>query len=132
MTRLRRFAASARPAFAWLRRGRLLAALAILAAGAILSGADAPGPQFTDVTAKANVAFTHVNGASPDKHLPETIGSGAAFVDLDGDGWVDIVLVDGGSIADPQVSRRAQPRVLPNRPDGTVEDGTAPSRIPHD
>src|SRR5213594_2368355 len=119
MTRLRRFAASARQG---------AAALAILAAGAILSGADAPA-QFTDVTAKANVAFTHVNGASPDKHLPETMGSGAAFVDLVGDSWVDIVLVDGGSIADPQVARRAQPRVLRNRRDGTFEDVTARSGI---
>jgi hypothetical protein len=103
--------------------------LAILAIGVILSGADAPGPQFTDVTASANVAFTHVNGASPDKHLPETMGSGGAFVDLDEDGWVDVVLVDGGSIADPQVARRAQPRVLRNKRDGTFEDVTARSGI---
>ena len=103
--------------------------LAIVAAGAVLSGADAPGPQFIDVTAKANVAFTHVNGASPEKHLPETMGSGGAFVDLDSDGWPDIVLVDGGSIADPQVARRAQPRVLRNRRDGTFEDVTARSGI---
>jgi hypothetical protein len=120
MTRLRRFGASAR---------RAPTALAIFAAGAILSGADAPGPQFTDVTVAANIAFTHVNGASPDKHLPETMGSGGAFVDLDGDGWVDVVLVDGGSIADPQVARRAEPRVLRNRRNGTFEDVTAKSGI---
>ena len=89
---------------------------------------DAPGPR-TDVTVAANVAFTHLNGASPDKHLPETMGLGGAFVDLDGDGWVDIVLVDGGSIADPQVARRAQPRVLRNRRNGTFEDVTAMSGI---
>jgi hypothetical protein len=82
-------------------------------------------PPFTDVTVKANVAFTNINGASPDKHLPETMGSGGAFVDLDADGWPDIVLVDGGSIADPQLARRAQPRVLRNRHDGTFEDVSA-------
>ena len=100
-----------------------------LAAVALLAGAPPPDVSFTDVTATANVAFTHVNGASPDKHLPETMGSGGAFVDLDADGWVDIVLVDGGSIADPQVARRAQPRVLRNRRDGTFEDVTA--RVRH-
>jgi len=120
MIRLRGFAASAR---------QVAAALVILAAGTILSGADATRPQFTDVTANASVAFTHVNGASPDKHLPETMGSGGAFVDLDSDGWPDIFLVDGGSIADPQVARRAQPRVLRNRRDGTFEDVTAKSGI---
>src|SRR4051794_13668609 len=120
MIRLRRFAASARQGFA---------ALAALSACAIVSGADSAVPQFTDVTAKANVAFTNINGASPDKHLPETMGSGGAFVDLDSDGWVDIVLVDGGSIADEQVARRAQPRVLRNRRDGTFEDVTTRSGI---
>ena len=87
MIRLRRSAASARRGFA---------ALAAFSACAIVSGADSAVPQFTDVTSKANVAFTNINGASPDKHLPETMGSGGAFVDLDSDGWVDIVLVDGG------------------------------------
>jgi len=120
MIRLARFSASARHAFA---------ALAAVAACAIVSGAASAGPQFTDVTSTANVAFTNVNGASPDKHLPETMGSGGAFVDLDSDGWPDIVLVDGGSIADPQVARRAQPRVLRNRRDGTFEDVTARSGI---
>jgi hypothetical protein len=98
---------------------------------AVVLGAAAPPADvtFTDVTVKANVAFTNINGASPDKHLPETMGSGGAFVDLDSDGWPDIVLVDGGSIADPQVARRAQPRVLRNRRDGTFEDVTARSGI---
>src|SRR5262249_32214597 len=84
-----------------VRRVRSWAAsTAIVLAVGVLSGADAPSSQFVDVTVKANVAFTNINGASPDKHLPETMGSGGAFVDLDSDGWVDIVLVDGGSIAD--------------------------------
>ena len=104
------------------------ASLALLA---VMWGAGAPPADvsFADVTAKANVAFTNTNGASPDKHLPETMGSGGAFVDLDSDGWVDIVLVDGGSIADPLVARRAQPRVLRNRRDGTFEDVTARTGI---
>jgi enediyne biosynthesis protein E4 len=92
-------------------------------------GAPLPDVSFTDVTSTANVAVTTLNGASPDKHLPETMGSGGAFVDLDSDGWVDIFLVDGGSIADPQVARRAQPRVLRNRRNGTFEDVTAASGI---
>jgi len=119
-----------RPAFAWLGRGKLLAAALVVVMWALpLGGAPPPEISFTDVTAKANVAFTHVNGASPDKHLPETMGSGGAFVDLDGDGWVDVVLVDGGSMADPQVAGRAKPRVLRNKRDGTFEDVTARSGI---
>jgi hypothetical protein len=93
------------------------------------AGAPPADVSFTDVTASANVAFTNINGASPEKHLPETMGSGGAFADLDSDGWVDIVLVDGGSIVDPQAARRAQPRVLRNRRNGTFEDVTARSGI---
>ena len=103
-----------------------------LGAGQRLGGPAGAPPQevsFADVTSAAHVAFTNLNGASPDKHLPETMGSGAAFVDLDSDGWVDIFLVDGGSMADPQVARRAQPRVLRNRRNGTFEDVTAASGI---
>jgi hypothetical protein len=92
---------------------------------------DAPGVAFTDVTAQANVAVTTLNGASPDKHFPETMGSGGAFVDVDADGWVDIFLVDGGSIADPQVARGARHRLLRNRRNGTFEDVTAASGIGH-
>jgi hypothetical protein len=103
--------------------------LALLAIMSALAGAPSSDGSFTDVTVAANVAFTHINGASPDKHLPETMGSGGAFVDLDSDGWPDIFLVDGGSIADPQVARRAQPRVLRNRRNGTFEDVTAKSGI---
>ena len=48
---------------------------------------------FTDVTAAAGIRFKHENGAFGKKYLPETMGSGCAFVDVDGDGWQDIVLV---------------------------------------
>src|SRR2546423_285451 len=70
---------TARPARAAMRRISL-ALLAVMWA-LPLGGAPPPEISFTDVTASANVAFTHVNGASPEKHLPETMGSGGAFVD---------------------------------------------------
>ena len=37
----------------------------------------------------------HNNGAFGGKLLPETLGSGCAFVDYDADGWPDILLVNG-------------------------------------
>ena len=53
--------------------------------------------RFTEISHEAGVDFLHVNGASADKHLVETIGSGGLFLDYDNDGWIDIFLVDGGS-----------------------------------
>lgn len=52
---------------------------------------------FADVTAAAGVRFKHESGAFGKKYLPETMGSGCAFVDVDGDGWQDIVLVQSTS-----------------------------------
>ena len=53
------------------------------------------GPiQFTDVTAQAGINFKHNSGAFGKKYLPETVGSGCAFIDYDNDGWQDILLIN--------------------------------------
>jgi hypothetical protein len=51
--------------------------------------------QFRDITAEAGIHYTHNNGAFGKKYLPETMGPGCAFIDYDGDGWPDIVLLNG-------------------------------------
>lgn len=86
---------------------------------------------FRDVAAAAGLNFTHVSGASERKFLPEILGSGGLFLDFDDDGWVDIFLVDGGSIADPAAARRARHRLFRNRRNGTFEDVTSSSGIQH-
>jgi hypothetical protein len=74
--------------------------------GALLKAALAPrnifaapsvplGFKFTDVTAAAGLQFRHNSGAFGGKFLPETLGSGCAFLDFDNDGWPDILLVNG-------------------------------------
>jgi hypothetical protein len=104
-------------------------ALAVVLVSA--SGADTTLPQFVDVAGQAGVTFRHVNGASADKHLVETMGSGGLFFDYDGDGWIDIFIVDGGSLADASVARRAQHRLYRNRGGGAFVDVTAGSGIRH-
>jgi len=97
----------------------------------IVAAAETPGPQFVDVAAKAGISFRHTNGASPQKHLVETMGSGGLFFDYDNDGWLDVFLVDGGSLADANVARRARHRLFHNRGDGTFDDVTEQSGIRH-
>jgi len=88
-------------------------------------------PTFKDVAAVAGLNFTHISGASERKHLPEILGSGGLFFDFDDDGWVDVFLVDGGSIADGALGRRARHRLFRNRRNGTFEDATSRSGIQH-
>jgi len=54
-----------------------------------------PGFRLTDVTSPAGILFKHNSGAYGGKLLPETLGSGCAFLDYDADGWQDILLVNG-------------------------------------
>jgi hypothetical protein len=107
-----------------------IAALTFAAAMTVVA-ADAQVPQFVNIAREAGIDFQHVNGASPDKHLLETMGSGALFFDYDGDGWIDIFLVDGGSVADPAVAKRARHRLYHNRGHGTFADVTERSGIRH-
>ena len=53
---------------------------------------------FVDVTEEAGLsAFWHDNGARGAKYYAEQMGSGGGFLDYDGDGWQDILLLGGGS-----------------------------------
>jgi len=54
-----------------------------------------PGFRLVEVAARSGIHFVHNNGAYGAKYLPETLGSGGAFLDYDGDGWQDILLING-------------------------------------
>jgi hypothetical protein len=55
----------------------------------------------------AGVHFVHTNGASAEKFMPETMGSGVLIFDFDGDDWPDILFINGGSFVDADVSDSA-------------------------
>src|SRR5215475_2186043 len=46
--------------------------------------------------------FTHRNSPTSQKYLIETMGGGVALLDYNNDGLLDIFLVNGGQLADPQ------------------------------
>src|SRR5579862_6976499 len=90
----------------------------------------APAPdavRFTDVTAAAGIRFMHNAGRSGRKWLPETMGSGCAFFDADGDGWLDVLLINGKDFS-PR-ARRTTAALYRNNHDGTFRDITRGSGL---
>ena len=79
----------------------LLAAVGVAALAPVWGGGgspawvDSPSP-FRDKATVAGIDFRHQRGASDQKHLVETVGSGCALFDYDNDGWLDILLINGG------------------------------------
>jgi hypothetical protein len=84
---------------------------------------------FEDITQRAGIRFRAVNGKTPDKHFVETMGSGAGFIDYDGDGYPDILLLDGLYL--PGAAHAGHPglRLYHNNGNGTFTDVTAGSGL---
>jgi hypothetical protein len=95
--------------------------------GNVFGSAGQPPPslgfQLTDVTSRAGLDFRHHNGAYGGKLLPETLGSGCAFIDFDSDGWQDIVLVSGMDWPGHR-RQRSTLRLYRNNRNGTFTDVT--------
>jgi enediyne biosynthesis protein E4 len=102
--------------------------VAAVAALLVASPVAAPtGVTFTDVTAAAGITFTHNSGRAGQKFLPETLGAGGAFLDADGDGWPDIVLVNGKDWV-PK-GRKSLSALYRNNGNGTFTNITAGSGL---
>jgi len=81
------------------------------------------GFRLTDVTNAAGIQFHHNSGAYGGKLLPETLGSGCAFLDYDGDGWQDILLINGMDWLGHK-RQRSTLRLYRNNRNGTFIDVT--------
>jgi len=104
------------------------ASVIALLAGIIIVIVAAPGElKFTDVTAQAGIKFTHNSGRAGKKFLPETLGSGGAFFDADGDGWPDILLINSKDWT-PR-GRKSFSALYRNNHDGTFTNVTAGSGL---
>jgi len=56
----------------------------------------ATGGWFEDITASSGLDFIHDPGPTGRYFMPQSMGSGAACLDFDGDGWLDIYLLSFG------------------------------------
>ena len=97
---------------------------------------------FSDDAEVSGLRFAFENGATPARQLPETMSGGVGLLDYDGDGWLDVYLVQGGPFPpsgtgppaagdehEHAVSPSSGDRLFRNRGDGSFEDATARSGI---
>ena len=84
---------------------------------------------FSDATAVAGLRFRHNNGAYGKKYLPETTGSGCAWLDYDNDGWQDALLINSmdfnDAAKDVPKKRKSVMALYHNNQNGTFTDVTA-------
>jgi hypothetical protein len=111
-----------------VNRRCFLAGLAGIASASILprsllAAANSAGFRLVDVTGPSGLQFQHDSGAYGGKLLPETLGAGGAFLDYDGDGWQDILLINGMDWPGHK-RQRSTLRLYRNNHDGTFSDVT--------
>jgi enediyne biosynthesis protein E4 len=111
-------------------QARLVPTIAILFAAGALAVAGAQnsplGFTFTNIAAAAGLTSRTVYGGEhTNKYLLETTGCGAAALDYDGDGWLDIFLVNGTTLEGFPKGQEPTNRLYRNKGDGSFEDVTS-------
>jgi hypothetical protein len=106
--------------------GLTLAAAGVLCAIDAPAAREAPDFSFTEVARSAGLdQFTVYGGVRTNRYLLETTGCGAAVLDIDGDGWLDVFLVNGTTLEGFPKDKAPICHLYRNRHDGTFEDVTA-------
>ena len=98
-----------------------------IAAGLTVGAQDRPLDfSFTNIARQAGLeARTVYGGQGTNKYLVETTGTGAAAIDYDADGWIDIFLVNGTTLDGFSGGPEPTNHLYRNKGNGTFEDVTA-------
>jgi len=118
----------------WMLRLLVIVAALVTTASPMTTAQPARGGPLTfsfAETAKAAglTAITVYGGTETNKYLVETTGCGVAVLDIDGDGWLDLFIVNGTVLGGFPAGQEPMGHLYRNRRDGTYEDVTAKSGI---
>ena len=89
-----------------------------------LGGCPSSSPWFTDVTARAGLTFRNLSGDPEQLPILDQNGQGAAVLDYNGDGWMDVYLLSGSTLARWRRHENPGNRLYRNNGDGTFTDVT--------
>ena len=105
---------------------RKLSALSVaaLAASVPVAGRQSPHFHFTDVASAAGLTRPLLSGRPDKDHLLDSAGAGAAFLDYDRDGRLDIYLVNGWRLDGSRIVEKGTFALYRGMPDGTFRDVT--------
>lgn len=120
---------------AWRRRvlcGLLLAAASLLLSADSRSQRSAAEPlpiRLVDVAAQAGVTLQNLSGGPRKDYLLEIAGNGAAWLDYDGDGWLDLLIVNGSKIEHIERGGDLMAALYRNQRNGKFTDVTKASGL---
>jgi hypothetical protein len=107
------------------------AARAVSAAGQAAGAGGSSSVAFVSLSPKdSGITWVHDNAMSPGRFLPETCGAGCAFIDYDGDGWMDLYLVNSGPSDFFTPAKPLKNALYKNNRDGTFTDVTDQAGVP--
>jgi hypothetical protein len=104
------------------------AAILLLTVFAVKSAPDRK-TSFEDITETSGVRFQAENGATSDKKMIETMGSGAGMLDYDGDGRLDLLFVGGGGRPGSTAATHDRLTLYRNMGGGKFEDRTQEAHL---
>ena len=106
---------------------------AVWAVPILLGAALAPSlVTFRDVAGRAGITPVIVSGGTKKNYVLEVNGSGVCWLDYNGDGWMDLYLVNGATVAQLQGKAQSQTtnHLYRNNGNGTFTDVTAAAGVP--
>lgn len=100
----------------------------LMLAWRVSGSADATPILFDDVSAGSGLAIERIVAAEK-RYLVETMGGGVAWIDYDGDGWLDAYLTNCPTVESARAGRMPSNRLYRNNRDGSFRDMTTAAGV---
>lgn len=99
----------------------------------LASALDLGVPHFEEYREEVGLDLRVISGGPEKKFLLESVGGGLGVIDYDNDGWLDLYVVNGGTLEGSRTrQRQVRNALFRNQGDGTFRDVTREAGVPGD